>query len=402
VLLVFLPYNPHEVKLLNDFIGGLHIPVQVWDAAGEVLLTNARFNQLLGFPSDLDWRSHGLRLAEDAQLQDETLQDCFRRAFSGVAVELHGIKYVTGRSEHSVHDTSGDLVISLMLRPLPADNSTPQCIVAVVSDFSGSGERYDEGLIRGQKMENIEILASGVAHEFNNIFTGIKGMTDLIKYEVDRKSEIYEFAQSIEETIARGAQLIQKLSVFARDMPYALRRQSLSGYLRNAVPLLELQVRRRVQISVEQIDDGEVFCDAHRLDQALGHIAVNARDAMGGQGRIHLTTVLRNPEAIRGQPQADRAEWIMLELADSGPGIAAEIRHRVLEPFFSTKERGKSTGLGLTVAHRIITAMNGIMEIGHSDTLGGAAFRIYLPLAGEQSKQNNPSDVSVKSSVPAA
>lgn len=370
------------MKLVSDLIGSIYLPAQIWDSAGQVLQTNARFNELLGFPATLEWKDADLRLIDDPQLQDETLQDCFRRARGGIPVELHGIKYSPGRREHSAPAAGGELNLSLVLRPLPVDCSTPECIVVLVSDFIGSGERYDEGLIRGQKMENIEILASGVAHEFNNIFTGIKGMTDLIKYEVDRNSDIHEFAQSIEDTIARGAQLIQKLSVFARDMPYALRRQSLGAYLKQAVPLMELQVRRRVQISLEIHDDAEVFCDTHRLDQALGHLAVNARDAMGAQGRLVISTRLATPQGPLFQTEDNTPQWIMLELADSGPGIPIDIRQRVLEPFFSTKERGKSTGLGLTVAHRIITAMNGVMEIGDSETTGGAAVRIYLPLAG--------------------
>jgi signal transduction histidine kinase len=262
------------------------------------------------------------------------------------------------------------------LRPLPPDCSTPTCVVCTIGDFTSTSERYEAGLIRSQKMENIEILASGVAHEFNNIFTGIKGMTDLIKYEVDRTSDVYEFAESIEEMIVRGAQLIQKLSIFARDMPYALRRQSITAYLRQAIPLLELQVRRRISITLDPQFEAEVLCDTHHLDQALGHIAVNARDAMGGQGRILISLSKAVPRNYEGS-----GDWVLMRLSDSGPGIAEDIKLRVLEPFFSTKERGKSTGLGLTVAHRIITAQNGVMEIGRSTELGGAEIRIFLPVA---------------------
>lgn len=367
------------MQLLTQLIDNLHLPAQLWDAAGNVLLTNPRFNELLGLPAGFDWSEAGLRLVDDRQLQHETLQDCFRRASKGIPVELHGVKFSPQGSDGTLRNE--ELSLSLLLRPLPMDCSTPEVIAVIISDYIGSGERYDEGLIRGQKMENIEILASGVAHEFNNIFTGIKGMTDLIKYEVDKSSDIYEFAQSIEDTIARGAQLIQKLSVFARDMPYALKRQPLGAYLQHVLPLLELQVRRRVQLSLEIIDDAEVFCDTHRLDQALGHLVVNARDAMGGQGKVVISARAAAPSGSANEPTEGSPQWIMLEVADNGPGIPADIRQRVLEPFFSTKERGKSTGLGLTVAHRIITAMNGVLEVNSNEAAGGAAIRIYLPVA---------------------
>jgi signal transduction histidine kinase len=385
------------MDLLSQLVETLHVPAQLWAGDGTVLLTNEKFNELLGLPAGFDWRAHELRLLDDPQLQDETLQDCFRRSLNGIAVELHGLSYTPALNAHAATADSGELNFSLTIRPLPVDASSPQCIVCIIGDFMTSARRYEEGLIRGQKMENIEILASGVAHEFNNIFTGIKGMTDLIKYEVDRTSDIYEFAKSIEETIARGAQLIQKLSVFARDMPYSIRRHALGAYLRQAVPLLELQVRRRVQISLDIADDAEVLCDTHRLDQALGHVAVNARDAMGGQGRLRIRSRFAAPPgqtifSATGQPQ-----WIMVEICDSGPGIPPDLQQRVLEPFFSTKERGKSTGLGLTVAHRIVTAMNGDLSVDNCSDLGGAAIRIFLPVAA----QPTSSSVNAESAEPA-
>jgi signal transduction histidine kinase len=366
------------VSLLEHFITSLHFPAQLWTGDGAVALTNARFNTLLGLPGGLDWARHSLSLIKDPQLQDETLQACFRRALGGIPGELHGVKYSPARNPLASGSDSGELTLSLQLRPLPPDCSTPDCVVCMIGDFTSTSERYEAGLIRSQKMENIEILASGVAHEFNNIFTGIKGMTDLIKYEVDTTSDVYEFAESIEETIVRGAQLIQKLSIFARDMPYSLRRQSIGAYLKQAIPLLELQVRRRIGITLDVQYEAEVLCDTHHLDQALGHIAVNARDAMGGQGKILITVEHAAPRRFEGPGELD---WVLVRIGDTGPGIPEDIQQRVLEPFFSTKERGKSTGLGLTVAHRIIAAQNGVMEIGTSADLGGAEIRIYLPVA---------------------
>jgi signal transduction histidine kinase len=386
------------MRLLEHFIELMHLPAQLWSADGRVSVTNARFNALLGLPADLDWAKNQVRLVDDPQLQDETLQACFRRALGGIPGELHGVKYTPARNPLSIGG-DGELTLSLQLRPLPPDCSTPECIVCIIGDFSSTSERYEAGLIRSQKMENIEILASGVAHEFNNIFTGIKGMTDLIKYEVDKSSDVYEFAVSIEETIVRGAQLIQKLSIFARDMPYALRRQSIGAYLKQAIPLLELQVRRRITISLDLQCDAEVLCDTHHLDQALGHIAVNARDAMGGQGRIRITASLATPHGYEASSAGD--EWVRIAVSDSGPGIPDDIKQRVLEPFFSTKERGKSTGLGLTVAHRIVAAQNGIMEIGSSSEMGGAEIRIYLPVV-PQAQAPPAGQPSAGSSAPAA
>jgi len=372
------------VKLLSQLVSQLSTPAQLWDAQGNVLLSNQRFNELLSLPVMFDWAGHGICLARDPQVAASGVDTMIRRALDGKPTEIHSFPYDPSKLPYAREGESDVITLFLNLWPLVNDEGRTEYVVCIVSDAAASSARFEHELMRSQKMENIERLASGVAHEFNNIFTGIKGMTELIKDEVDQTSEIYEFADSIQQNIARGAELIQQLSSFAREVPITLRRKSISAYLERALPLMQMHVQKRIKITIDIRRDATVEMDANRLDQALANIMLNARDAMGGQGTIQLTIDRRAPQTDASSQLPDGVEWCMIEVADSGPGIPAELQQRVLEPFFTTKERGKATGLGLSVTSRIVLSHNGLVQIGRSEDLGGAAIRIFLPVAAAE------------------
>jgi signal transduction histidine kinase len=376
-------YNQEPVELLIQLVKQLPGPAQLWLPDGTVVVTNPRFNELLGFPVHFDWASNKLQLRDDPQFLTSGVSQLLNRAFSGSPVEVHSVKYNPLENPVVQEYTGGVIQLVINLRPLFTSARELACILCLLSEVATGEMRYEQELMRSQKMESVETLASGVAHEFNNIFTGIKGMTDLIKGEVDQSSEIFEFADSIQHSIHRGADLIQQLSSFAREVPYTLRRKKVPEYLEHVLPLLRLHVPKRLVINTEVDAQVSVMLDSNKMDQALANIVANARDAMGGHGNIRITVTRRDPESSLEQKLPPELEWVMLEVADSGPGIPEDLRSRVLEPFFSTKERGKATGLGLSVTNRIVISHHGLIQIGSSPELGGAAIRIYLPIAQE-------------------
>lgn len=368
------------MEYLKELMMQLNWPAQLWSRDGDVICTNSLFNELLGLPAPFDWAKHQRRAIDDQQLLDAGLYQQFDRALSGESTELASVKYNPRANAASATQHGGMLRLFIVLRPLFGNMLQPQYIACFVSDYAVEVE-HDEGhMMRIQKMENLETLASGVAHEFNNIFTGIKGLTDLIRDEVDETSEAYEFATAIQHNINRGADLIQQLSAFAREMPHSLRTKSIADYIHAALPLMKIQVQRRISLEVVVNADGLVLIDPSRLDQALANVLHNARDAMGGQGKALIKVDKAAPVAEPSLVLQPDTEWIRIEIADSGQGIPEELRERVLEPFFSTKERGKATGLGLSVTNRIVMSHGGVTQIGRSEELGGAAIRIYLPL----------------------
>jgi signal transduction histidine kinase len=367
------------MELLVELISQLHLPAQLWAPDGSVICTNPLFNELLGLSPAFDWARHNLRAIEDPQFAVAGIKHQFERALAGEATELYSVQFDPQANPHVINRRAGALRLCIVLRPLFGHAAEAVCVACFVSDFAAAAGGTEHQMMRIQKMENLETLASGVAHEFNNIFTGIKGLTDLIRDEADETSETYEFATSIQQNITRGADLIQQLSSFAREMPHSLRVKRLSQYIDAALPLMKIQVQRRIVLDVNIKCDGEVLIDHNRMDQALANVLHNARDAMGGQGRV-LITVDKAAPAPEGNGEQAPGEWMMIEVADSGQGIPEELRERVLEPFFSTKERGKATGLGLSVTNRIVVSHGGVLQISQSEELGGAAIRVFLPL----------------------
>ena len=368
--------------MLVQLIQQLPWPAQLWKTSGAVVTTNARFNELFGLPPEYDWEGNGRRLVDDPQLDASGASKLLKRAFDGAPVEVHSVKYSLDQaSENSAGQNIQQLVISL--KPLFDGTSEVQFIACFISPTDNGDSRYEQELMRSQKMESMETLASGVAHEFNNIFTGIKGMTDLIRGEVDKSSEIYEFADTIQQNIKRGADLIQQLSSFAREVPYTLRRRYLPDYIQHVEPLLKLQVTKRIKLTSSVDAPVSVMLDANKMDQALANIVLNSRDAMGGNGCIDISVVMEAPPDLDCLSLQQDVRWVMIQIGDNGPGIPEELRAKVLEPFFSTKERGKATGLGLSVTSRIVASHRGLVTIGNSSELGGAAVKIYLPVAQE-------------------
>jgi signal transduction histidine kinase len=302
------------------------------------------------------------------------------RILAGKPAEIHITNFIPSEQLSSLSSARGPLQIFISACPVHDPETEQTCTVCMVLDYAAGGPGFDEQLLRHQKMENIETLAGGVAHEFNNIFTGIKGLSDLIKEESSGNPDIYEYAEGIQESISRGAELVQNLTAYAREMPLSLRRMQLSRYLEQAVPMFKLQVQKRARLELKVEADGMLMLDPHRMNQALSGILINAADAMNGQGTARISTRPLSADEVSALPLARDCEWVRIDVEDAGPGIPEELIDRVTEPFFTTKERGRATGLGLAVARRIVMTHNGDLVIGRSPELGGARVSIILPL----------------------
>jgi signal transduction histidine kinase len=166
-------------------------------------------------------------------------------------------------------------------------------------------------------------------------------------------------------------------------MPFSLRRMQLSKYFEQALPMFKLQVQKRARFEANLNADGYLMVDPNRMNQALSSILNNAVDATNGQGSVRLSSqLMREDDAAFHQLAAD-TQWLRIDIEDNGPGIPDELIERVIEPFFTTKERGRSTGLGLAVAKRIVMTHNGDLLIERSEDLGGARVSIVLPLESQ-------------------
>jgi signal transduction histidine kinase len=176
------------VDLLSQLIHQLSEPAQLWTPSGDVAATNSRFNELLGLDSGLDWAAEGRRFVDDPQLSVAGAKELAQRGLTGAAVEIAALPY-TPPTFNSGDQPPQSLRLFIRLRPLWNDQEELAFVLCTITEYATVSERLEHDLMRSQKMENVETLASSVAHEFNNLFTGIRGLTELIRDASEEDSE---------------------------------------------------------------------------------------------------------------------------------------------------------------------------------------------------------------------
>ncbi len=235
---------------------------------------------------------------------------------------------------------------------------------------------------QSQKMQAIGQLAGGVAHDFNNLLTAMIGFCDLLLLRHKPGDPSFADIMQIKQNANRAAGLVRQLLAFSRQQTLQPRVLNLTDVLVELSNLLRRLIGENIQLSlVHGRDLGLVKADPGQIEQVIINMAVNARDAMPpGGGKLTITTSnLALVAPIRREhDEVPPGEWVVIEIADTGSGIPAEIIDRIFDPFFSTKEVGKGTGLGLSTCYGIVKQTGGYVfvdtEIGR-----GTKFSIYLP-----------------------
>jgi len=254
-------------------------------------------------------------------------------------------------------------------------------------------QETNERLVQAGKMEAVGRLAGGVAHDFNNILTAIYGYSDILMGTVSPGQDARIFVTEIRKAAVRAASLTQQLLAFSRRQTLLPRPVDLNDLLRNLKPMLVRLIGEDVEVALDLAEASSgaseklwtVRVDPARMEQALVNLAVNARDAMPRGGTLVLET--RNVRLDGKLADADReeveGEFVAISVTDTGIGMDAEARSHLFEPFYTTKEVGKGTGLGLATVYGIVKQSGGIIRVW-SEPGAGTAFTLYLPRAREE------------------
>ncbi len=237
-------------------------------------------------------------------------------------------------------------------------------------------------LAQSQKLEAIGQLAGGVAHDFNNLLTVIQSTVDVLRDEVKSPQGI-EDLNELTFAAKRGGELANQLLSFARRKPAQHITIDLAELLQRIIRLLSRTLGSAVVIDL-LLDEPlwPMRGDPARLENALINLAINARDALPGGGRISIRAcnVTLDDEQARVIPQAKPGAYVLLTIEDSGTGMSPEVQRRAFEPFFTTKEAGKGTGLGLSLVQGVVEQLGGAISL--SSTPGaGTQFSLYFPRA---------------------
>jgi PAS domain S-box-containing protein len=239
----------------------------------------------------------------------------------------------------------------------------------------------DARLRQSQKMEAIGQMTGGVAHDFNNLLAVILGNLELLEDERTNPSDHAVLLREALGATRRGAQLTRQLLAYSRQQPLEPRSVDIPHLVTDLAGLLQRTLGETISIGVKMADNlWPARIDPNQLENALLNLAINARDAMpdGGRLTIEAENVVLDP-----QPGDDLAEiipgpYVLMVVSDTGVGMTAEVRERVLEPFFTTKPVGAGSGLGLSMVYGFVKQSGGHIKI-YSEPGHGTSVRLYLP-----------------------
>jgi two-component system cell cycle sensor histidine kinase/response regulator CckA len=255
----------------------------------------------------------------------------------------------------------------------------PKSILIVSTDLTDR-KRLEQQFLRAQRLECIGALASGVAHDLNNVFSPILMVADCLagRNQDPNDAELIELVRNSAE---RGAGVVRQLLAFSRGQEIDRVELRVDQLLKEMSRLARETFPKNISFSTYLAPDlWAIVGDVVQLHQVLLNLCVNARDAMPNGGRLNIAASNFRADAIFCQmtPEAQPRPYVLLEITDTGEGIPPEIIDRIFDPFFTTKAPGKGTGLGLPTVTNIVKAHQGFLEV-HSRVGHGTRFRLFIP-----------------------
>ncbi|GAB4447437.1 MAG: hypothetical protein Kow0031_29990 [Anaerolineae bacterium] len=243
-------------------------------------------------------------------------------------------------------------------------------------------KEVEQQLVQQERLAAVGQLSAGVAHDFNNILTGIIGFTELIQMSPDTPAALQPRLEAINNAAQQAAHLVSQLLDFSRKSIRRTQSLELAVFVREIITFLERTIPENVHFKLT-VEPGKypIEADPTQLHQVITNLAVNARDAMPGGGKINIGLSRVNVAeellcAVCNRPIA--GEWVRLRVGDTGSGIPPELLSRVFEPFFTTKEIGRGSGLGLSQVAGIVEQTGGHATV-MSRAGEGTTFTVYLP-----------------------
>lgn len=247
-------------------------------------------------------------------------------------------------------------------------------------------EKLQAQLIQAQKMESVGRLAGGVAHDFNNMLTAIQGNVSMVMEDIPPESPLRENLEEIQKCAQRSADLTRQLLAFARKQTVAPKVLDLNATVEGMLKMLRRLIGEDINLVwVPGTSIWSVRIDPSQIDQLLANLCVNARDAIGGVGKVTIETasVSFDEAYVADHPGFFPGEYVLLAVSDNGCGMDKEVLGHLFEPFFTTKAIGEGTGLGLATVYGIIKQNQGFINV-YSEPGHGSTFKLYLPRYSEK------------------
>lgn len=368
------------------------------DASGRILRTNAPFLSLFSSVVDRD--------AVDRRVRFETVVHERDRPAFAAAFEKARQRQANIEPIDSLLPGNEERHIRFYVNAV-ADGAGGEGVEesAIVYAVETTEQKALEGqMAQSQKMQAVGQLAGGIAHDFNNVLTAIIMASDLLLTNHRPSDPSFPDIMNIKQNANRAASLVRQLLAFSRKQTLRPEVLNLTDVLADLRMLLARLVGNDIRLKIDHGRDlWPVKVDIGQFEQVVVNLAVNARDAMPAGGDLTVRT--RNVATEECKSFAYReltpADYVLVEVEDTGSGIAPDVLKKIFEPFFTTKEVGKGTGLGLSMVYGIIKQTGGFIYCD-SEVGKGTVFRIFLPRhVAEVKKQSEPTDTAAVAAAPA-
>jgi PAS domain S-box-containing protein len=355
---------------------------------GRILQANPALVRMLGYASEEEVLN--LDMANDVYRRPEEREGAM--AWTRTQNSGQGIELEFKRKEDSTFSVRCDIH---MVRDAQGQ---PEFLESFIEDVT---ERRDleVQLRQRQKMEAIGLLAGGVAHDFNNLLGVISGYAELVAEQVDPGSKTFVSVEQIRKAADRAAALTRQLLAFSRQQVLETKILDINLIVEEMAKMLprllgeDIELQSRLSAGI-----GEVKADQGQIEQVIMNLAVNARDAMPGGGRLLISTeqiFMDSDQALKRSPMIP-GSYILLSVSDTGTGMDRQTQAHIFEPFFTTKERGRGTGLGLATVYGFVKQIGGYVWV-ESAPGAGSTFSIYLPVTDETVRKGSPQPAAAAS-----
>ncbi|HEV2565061.1 MAG TPA: ATP-binding protein, partial [Microvirga sp.] len=359
-----------EVRFAR-FFNNTPIAIATVNQAGRIIHANAPFSKLFGT----------LIRAGESGASGASILDTFRER-GPIEAALKAAAENKGDIPPLELQTAGDNGGSVRVWVTPVGDTGAEGETAILYALDTTDFRkVEEQLAQSQKMNAVGQLAGGVAHDFNNVLQAIIGYSDLLLANHRPTDPSFQDIMQIKQNANRAASLVRQLLAFSRRQTLRPEVLNLNDRLYDLSMLLKRLLGERVELDLSHGRDlWFVKADVNQFEQVVVNLAVNARDAMPNGGKLAIRTAnVSATEAARLNVSAmPPADYVVIEVSDTGLGMTPDIVEKIFEPFFTTKEVGKGTGLGLSTVFGIVKQSGGYIDVD-SKPGEGTTFRIYLP-----------------------
>ena len=342
----------------------------VIDAAGTIQYVNPGCEKLFGYAPDalIGRNVSTLMPGSQAATHDGYLsrhRETRVKRIIGIGRELSGLK-------------SDGTVFPMYLSVGEAETATGIIFVGIIYDLTDK-KRAEEMILHHQKLDAIGQLSGGIAHDFNNILSVIGGNLEMIA-AVDLPPAARRAVARAQEAAVRAARITQRLLAFARKQPLSRHPLNLNKALEDMEEMLQRAIGEQIQVRMHLCDDpGIVETDIDQFETAILNLVVNARDAMPDGGTVDIETEgVRFEDDPRTAQEAPPGDYLRVSISDTGIGMTPGVCARAIEPFFTTKEVGSGTGLGLSMVYGLMKQLDGHARL-YSEVGRGTRVSLFFP-----------------------